>query len=97
PKVYFLPKAETIKSEQRVLLTAIATLENKTKLRIACTHLDVVSNENRVMQCDKIVEFLKNDTIPVILGGDFNDSLNSKAINVITDHFKSTCNPCMPT
>jgi endonuclease/exonuclease/phosphatase family metal-dependent hydrolase len=96
-QVYALPKSENLKSEQRVLLTAIATLENRQKLRIACTHLDVVSTENRVMQSSKIAEILKKDTLPVVLGGDFNDTLASKTISHLANSFQLDCQSCLPT
>jgi endonuclease/exonuclease/phosphatase family metal-dependent hydrolase len=96
-QVYFLPKSEHLKSEQRVLLTAIATLENKQKLRIACTHLDVVSSENRVMQSNRIIDILKKDTMPVILGGDLNDTINSQTIINLSNAFKLDCKSCLPT
>ncbi|MCU7550511.1 endonuclease/exonuclease/phosphatase family protein [Chitinophagaceae bacterium LB-8] len=97
PKVYLLPKKESIQSEQRALLTATATLENRLKLRIACTHMDYVSPENRILQYNKISEVLKNETLPVVLGGDFNDTLNSKEMSDFTKTFKSLCRPCLPT
>lgn len=96
-KVYLLPQSDALQSEQRALLMVTAAVGNNLKLTLACSHLDYVSAENRVMQCKKINEILGKDTLPVLLGGDFNDTLHSEAMNIFNHSFRSVCSPCLPT
>jgi len=96
-RVYYLPKEMNIKSEQRILLTAELTRSNGRKIRLACTHLDVVSTENRMQQSFKIAEISAQDTLPVILAGDFNDSQKSKALVNLGKTFNLGCSSCLPT
>lgn len=47
---------------------------------VASTHLDYTSSASRDRQLEVITEILKEKNFPVILGGDFNATPNSKEI-----------------
>lgn len=59
-------------TEQRVLLLGTFELDGKRDINFACTHLDVKSAETRSLQADFIIDKIKGDSTPTIIGGDFN-------------------------
>lgn len=88
-KQILLPKkAES--SETRSIIYANIQV-NHQKITVACTHLDVTSEESRVMQVKSIQNELKDITNPIILCGDFNSSKGNEAINVLLQYFKNSC------
>jgi endonuclease/exonuclease/phosphatase family metal-dependent hydrolase len=89
---YELPTAEGTNGEPRILATAVLTLPGNEKIRFACTHLDAQKNDtNRVLQIAKINEILKNETMPLIIAGDFNATPDSRVINMLDTEFMRTC------
>jgi len=79
-------------AEQRTLATALIMLPDGKKIVFACTHLDAQSAEtNRVLQINKIVEILQQETSPVIIGGDFNAVPGTNTINTLDAAFTRTC------
>jgi endonuclease/exonuclease/phosphatase family metal-dependent hydrolase len=87
---YELPTLEGVKSEPRTL--AVATVDVKgTKMMFGNTHLDYTNAENNLLQVNKIVEILKEEDIPVILGGDFNAVPESASIQLLDQHFIRSC------
>jgi endonuclease/exonuclease/phosphatase family metal-dependent hydrolase len=92
-----LPKDIDPKTEQRVLLTARLTIGKNKFIRFASTHLDVINEANRTMQVDAIIKKLEKDSLPFIIGGDFNATPNSNSINLLDNAFQRSCTECTPT
>jgi endonuclease/exonuclease/phosphatase family metal-dependent hydrolase len=89
---YDLPTAEGTNGEPRILATAVITLPGNEKIRFACTHLDAQKNDtNRILQIEKINEILKEETLPVIIAGDFNAKPESRVINKLDMQFRRSC------
>lgn len=70
-------------TEQRCLLKGVFELNDSQNIIFACTHLDVKSAETRKLQADFILQNIQQDSIPVILGGDFNATPNENSIDEI--------------
>jgi endonuclease/exonuclease/phosphatase family metal-dependent hydrolase len=92
-----LPKDADPKTEQRTLLIAEIKINNKKKFYFASTHLDVESEANRVLQINEIQKRANAASIPFFIGGDFNDTPNSKAMKIFDQHFQQSCQTCAPT
>lgn len=75
---YKLPLVENGR-EQRCLLMARVELNDHTMITVGCTHLDLKS-EIRVIQVEEINRILKECKDPMVIGGDFNATPNSKEI-----------------
>lgn len=60
-------------------------------LYFATTHLDHISNENRVAQVNAIYNYTSNLSAPVILGGDFNSHPDQVTIQTITQWYTLGC------
>ena len=85
------------KTEQRVLLTARLAIGKNKFIRFASTHLDVVNEANREQQVNEIIKKLRTDSLPFIIGGDFNAIPNSNVINLLDKTFQRSCTECAPT
>ncbi len=96
-KTILLSKESNPNAEQRVLTTARIKLPGRKDFRFACTHLDVVSEENREMQVKQIIETSMQDSIPIILAGDFNDVEGSKPLQLLDKQFQVSCKACPST
>jgi endonuclease/exonuclease/phosphatase family metal-dependent hydrolase len=97
-KSYLLPKYPDL--EQRVLGTTVIKLTAKERILAAVTHLQHNSQENRMEQIAEIVKILKNEELPVVLGGDFNEKTTATDFfNVFDNAFVRTCigNDCPNT
>lgn len=94
---YLLPKDADPKTEQRTLLIAEITISSKKKFYFACTHLDVENADNRVLQINEIQKRANAVSIPFFIGGDFNDTTGSKALQIFDQHFQRSCQTCGPT
>lgn len=87
-----LPTAPGTNGEPRILATAVITIPGNQKIRFACTHLDAQKNDtNRILQIARINEILKEETLPVIIAGDFNATPESRVINKLDTEFKRSC------
>lgn len=74
-----LPKQE-MQHEARALLMAEIELSSGDTIVVASTHLDYTSSVSRDRQLGIIMKVLKEKRFPVILGGDFNATPDSKEI-----------------
>lgn len=74
--------------EIRALLLVNYTFPNGQEIIFAGTHLCHQFNENRVAQAKAICDIFKNNTTPIIMGGDFNFLPDSEPYNIITSRFK---------
>ena len=92
-----LPKDADPKTEQRVLLTARLTIGDNKNIRFASTHLDVVNEANREQQVNEIIKKMATDSLPFIIGGDFNATPKSNSINLLDKAFQRSCTECTPT
>ena len=87
-----LPTEDATNGEHRTLATAVLTLPGDRKIVFANTHLDAQSNDtNRQLQMKKILEVLKQETLPVILAGDLNAVPSSDVIRQLDSYFTQSC------
>ncbi|MEO6733292.1 MAG: endonuclease/exonuclease/phosphatase family protein [Ferruginibacter sp.] len=91
-----LPTDDNTKGEHRTLAIATIILPNHKKFVFACTHLDAQHDDiNRQLQIKKILEFLKEEKLPVIIAGDLNALPSSDVIKQLDSYFTRTCvNDC---
>lgn len=91
-KEYHLPTKEGTGGEPRALATAEVLLPGNKTILFACTHLDAQKNNtNRVLQIAAILDILQNVSLPVIIGGDFNDTPGSVIIEQLDTQFMRSC------
>lgn len=96
--VHRLPTQEGTNGEPRILAVATITLPSGQQVRLGCTHLDAQRAEvNRQLQATEIVRLAAQETLPFIVGGDFNAEVGSPVVQQLDTHFKRTCQPCAPT
>lgn len=89
-KLHLLPKPENL--EQRVMGTAVIKLTGKERIVAAVTHLQHNSQENRLDQIKEVVNILKSEKRPVVLGADFNELITTTDFfNVFDKDFTRTC------
>lgn len=87
-----LPTDAGTGGELRTLASAVISLPGGKKIVFASTHLDAQSaHTNRLLQAQKIVDILKQETLPVILAGDLNAVASSEVINIFDNYFTRTC------
>lgn len=87
-----LPTDDNTKGEHRTLATATIVLPGNKKFVFACTHLDAQHGDtNRQLQIKKIVGILKNESLPVVIAGDFNAVPESSVIQQLDRSFTRTC------
>lgn len=96
-KTIALPSTEGFKGETRVLALATITLPNGKAIRFSSTHLEVSSGANRDLQIKEINRIAASETIPFIIGGDFNSAEGSPVIQALDQVFTRTCYQCAPT
>lgn len=86
------------KAEKRILAIAHIKIGRK-KLVFANTHLDAQKNNaNRVLQAQFIADYFKEEKLPILLCGDFNDRPDSETMQVLAPYFTRYCtNDCEPT
>jgi endonuclease/exonuclease/phosphatase family metal-dependent hydrolase len=94
---YRLPSSADTTSEHRVLAAAKIILPGGKSIRFGCTHLDVKNAANRELQVQDITRIALSDNLPFIVGGDFNDTPESKPIQLLDAGFHRTCHECAPT
>ncbi|SDM33796.1 Metal-dependent hydrolase, endonuclease/exonuclease/phosphatase family [Catalinimonas alkaloidigena] len=93
-----LPAQPAPPSEPRVLATARVQLPNGRAIRFASTHLDAGRDStNRQLQIDAIVQRTAADSLPWLIGGDFNATPHSGVIRTLDAAFTRTCHDCAPT
>jgi len=87
-----LPTDDATKGEHRTLATATIVLPGNKKFVFACTHLDAQHEDvNRQLQIKKILEVLKQESLPVVIAGDFNALPNSDVIKQLDSYFTRSC------
>lgn len=87
-----LPTEPSTNGEHRTLALATIQLPLNKKIVFACTHLDAQSNDtNRLLQIRKIVEIMGQQTLPVVIGGDFNAAPTNPVIGILDGNFTRTC------
>lgn len=87
-----LPTADGTNGEPRTLLSGTVTLPGNKRIIFASTHLDAQRNTaNRQLQIKKILELVKQETLPVIIAGDFNAVPESDVIRQLDSYFKRSC------
>lgn len=93
-----LPTRADTKGEPRALGLATLNLPDGRKIVVGCTHLDAQkASTNRLLQAKAIVESLQAERLPIVLGGDFNDTPGSDALQVLGKAFEGfTGEPTIP-
>lgn len=91
-----LPK-EKAEHEARALLMAEVELPGGDTVIVASTHLDHTSATARARQLEVITSLLKEKPFPVLLGGDFNDTPDSKEIRKYFEDWLPLSDNSMPT
>jgi endonuclease/exonuclease/phosphatase family metal-dependent hydrolase len=87
-----LPTDDNTKGEHRTLATATIVLPGNKKFVFACTHLDAQrADTNRQLQVKKILELLQQESLPVVIAGDFNALPTSDVIRQLDGAFTRSC------
>jgi len=87
-----LPTDDATKVEHRTLALATMVLPGNKKFVFACTHLDAQRDDkNRQLQIRKIVEVLRQESLPVVIAGDFNALPESDVIRQLDQWFTRSC------
>ncbi len=81
--------------EQRGLLVAHVGLPGGKTIRLACTHLSVVSTEERAVQTARINELLLDDGTPTLLAGDFNARPGSLPMAALAKRWTDSAAPAL--
>jgi endonuclease/exonuclease/phosphatase family metal-dependent hydrolase len=92
-----LSKAADSTTENRILQSVTVNVAKDVSLIFANTHLEVSNTGNRELQAKEIVEFAKQQQLPIILAGDWNATLKSTTVNVLDTAFQRTCDICPVT
>lgn len=72
-------------AEPRAMLKGLFEIGGKRKVVFASTHLDVTDSTTRKLQAEYIMERLKKEDVPVIIGGDFNAVEDSGTIKLLQE------------
>lgn len=86
-----LPAVTGFTGEKRVLATVKVTFPNGKVIRFGSTHLDVTSQANRELQVEEINQVSSSESLPFIIGGDFNEAPGSNTINLLDSYFTRSC------
>jgi endonuclease/exonuclease/phosphatase family metal-dependent hydrolase len=87
-----LPTDDATGGEHRTLASVTLVLPGNKKIIFASTHLDAQSSDgNRQLQIKKILEVLKQETLPVIIAGDFNAVPTNDVITQLDSYFTRSC------
>ncbi len=97
PETHKLPNNPDENTEKRVLAIAEIEIED-VELIFGSTHLDYrKDSKSRILQVKELIEFSNGKELPLIIGGDFNDSPDSETIDLMDSEFERTCRTCPPT
>lgn len=97
-QTHALPTQKGTGGEPRVLATVKVELPNGNSIRFGSTHLDAQSEDiNRLLQIKAIGEITSQETLPIIIAGDFNAPPESEVISILDQHFQRSCRKCAPT
>ena len=69
----------------------VKCIKTNTVFQVVVTHLDHIGEEARYQQANMIAQWVKEQTDPVILMGDFNDSPGSRIHNLLTSPQTGLC------
>lgn len=84
-KTIALPNPKKV--EPRVLLKGLFLLEGDMPFVFASTHFDFTSSDTQLLQAQAIYAALSGDSIPTVVGGDFNAEPGSPAIDFLKERF----------
>ncbi|HEA31558.1 MAG TPA: endonuclease [Leeuwenhoekiella sp.] len=97
-KIHKLRSSPDTNGEPRVLATVNIKLPDGRTIRFCSTHLDAQkADTNRLLQIEDINIITTNETLPLIIAGDFNATAGTPVIDSLDQHFKRTCESCAPT
>jgi endonuclease/exonuclease/phosphatase family metal-dependent hydrolase len=95
--VYRLPSDADTTAEPRILFTTTVTLPGNQQLLMGNTHLDVKAAGNRELQATTIASIAKQQKLPFVFAGDWNDHPGSTTLNILDKTFQRTCTACAVT
>lgn len=94
---YPLPKMANVESETRALALVKLSLAGNHDIWFGTAHLDVVSEQNRELQANRILEITGKLGAPVILCGDFNATDKQGSIQTLFKNFTDASLQKQPT
>lgn len=97
PQRIALPEYEDKDVEDRVLGVVNVKLPNQKSIYFACTHWDVVHEENRLLQAESTIQLAEQLDAPIIIGGDFNARTDSKPMKMLRQVFTDASKEFAPT
>ncbi len=87
-----LPTDDATNGEHRTLAIVTLILPGNKKIVFACTHFDAQNDDtNRQLQIKKVLEVLKQETLPVVVAGDLNAQPTSGVIAQLNTYFTRSC------
>ena len=92
-QVLALPMEHHTGGEPRAVAVVVVEPIEGLKIAFASTHLDL-EEENRELQINAIIDYVKGIDIPVILAGDFNADPDSYVVRELDKVFQRTCTDC---
>ena len=90
---FILPVDPVIEGETRTIAAITVEISKGKRIIFASTHLDL-KEENRLTQAALIVKHFEKSGLPMILGGDFNATPDSKVIQFLDKSFTRSCKEC---
>jgi len=94
---YELPPPAGVKGEIRSLCVVKVQLPGDKALLFASTHLDQYRDESsRLLQAATITGIIRSFTLPVIIGGDFNASPDSRTMGLLDAVLTRSCTTACP-
>jgi len=97
-EVLALPNHPEDNTENRVVAIGLIDISEDQNILFGSTHLDYKEDsKSRILQVNELIEIARDENRPLILGGDFNDDLDSETIRLLDSEFERTCKTCPPT
>lgn len=90
------PLPEETGSERRILSIVSVELPTGKTIRFGNTHLDYTSDANALAQAKAITKYFEDETLPVVLVGDFNVEAESQTMAHLDKAFERTCEQGCP-
>ncbi len=87
---YKLPMQEGAGGEPRGLAVVTVKLKGGKKVVFASTHFDLKA-ANKPLQAEEVNRIFKDQSLPLVLAGDFNSLPESDAITILDKEFTRTC------
>lgn len=97
PRSIRLSSVADTSAEPRILQLVTLKIAKTTSFLFANTHLDVLETGNRLLQAKQITELVRSQNLPMIIAGDWNDTITSKTLDIMDGEFTRSCEICPVT